>query len=59
MKRYKKGQHQRCNVCTVDIGISHNDDLIIAELTDVKIFMNTGTERGNHRFDLSIAINLV
>lgn len=46
-------------MCTVDIGIGHDDDLVVAELADIKIFMNTGTERSNHRFDLSIAINLV
>ena len=55
----QKGQHQRRNMCTVDIGIGHDDDLVVAELADIKIFMNTGTERSNHRFDLSIAINLV
>ena len=52
-------QHQCVDVRAVDIGIGHDDDLVVAQFGDIEIFMNTGTKRCNHRFDLGIAINLV
>lgn len=44
---------------TVHIGISHDDDLVVAELRDIEILMNSGTERRDHCLDLGIIINTV
>ena len=44
---------------TVHIGISHDDDLVIAELRDIEILMNSGTERRDHGFDLRISVDPV
>ena len=44
---------------TIDIGIRHNDNLVVTKFADIKVFMNTCTKRSDHSFDLSISINLI
>ena len=44
---------------TIDIGISHNNNLMITKFTDIKIFMNSCSESCDHSFDLCICINLI
>ena len=44
---------------TVNIGISHNDDLVISQFGNIEIIMNTGTKGGNHSLDLRIGVNLI
>ena len=44
---------------SVHIGVRHDDDLMIPELGDVKIFMYPCTERGYHSLDLRISIDPV
>ena len=39
---------------TIYIGIRHNNDLIISELINIKILMNTCTKCCDHCFDLGI-----
>ena len=46
-------------MCTIDIGIRHDNDFIISELADIKIFVNSCSESRNHRFDFRICINSV
>ena len=43
----------------VHIGIGHQDDLVVTELGNIKIFVDTRTKGGDHSFDLGIGINLV
>ena len=43
----------------VHIGIGHNDNLIISQLLDVKIFMNSRSKSGNHCAYLGISIDSV
>ena len=52
-------QHQGSNMCTVHIGIGHDDDLVIPQFGNIKIFMNTGTKCRDHRTDLRIAVNSI
>ena len=40
----------------VDIGIRHDDDLVIAELRDIEVIVNAGTKRRDHRTDLRITV---
>ena len=58
-KPIEKCQHQRRNMCTVHVGIRHDNNLAITQLCDIKILVNPCAKRGNHRLDLCIAIDLV
>ena len=51
----EEGQKQSCDVCAVHVGIGHDDDLVIPELGDIEIFVDTGSERGDHGTDLGIS----
>src|SRR5699024_4766801 len=44
---------------SIYIGIGHNDDLVVPQLTDVEILMYSCSESCDHGFDLCIGINLV
>lgn len=44
---------------TIDIGIRHNDNLVISQFRNVKILMDSGSKSCNHRFDLFICINFI
>ena len=46
-------------MCTIHIGIGHNDDLVIPQFADIKVFMDTGTESRDHRLDFFIRIDLI
>jgi len=46
-------------VGTVNIGISHNDDLVISQFGNIEIIMNTGAKGCDHSLDLFVCINLV
>ena len=52
-------QHQGINVSAVDIGIGHDDDLVVAQFGDIEIVVDSGSECRNHRFDLGIRINFI
>ena len=43
----------------VDIGIGHDDDLVVAQFGDIEIVVDSGSECRNHRFDLGIGINFI
>ncbi len=43
----QEGQQQCANVLTVDIGICHQNTLVIARLVDVKLFADAGSEGGD------------
>ena len=46
-------------MCTVHIGIGHDDDLMIPQFGNIKIFMDTGTKCSDHGFDLRIAVDSI
>ncbi len=52
-------QHQRIDVCAVDIGIGHDDDLVIAKFRDVEVIMNAAAEGRDHRLNLGVCIDPV
>lgn len=52
-------QQQRADVAAVDIGIGHDDDLVIAELIDVKLIAQSGAERRDDGRELVVAVDLV
>ena len=43
----------------VHIGICHDNDLMVSQLGDIKIFMDPCTESCDHGFDLRIGIDLI
>ena len=43
----------------VHIRISHNHDLVVAQLGNVKVLADAGAQRGHHRHQLFVAVNLV
>ncbi len=46
-------------MCTIDIGIGHDNNLVITKLLNIEILTNTSTKRGNHGFDFFISKNPV
>ena len=46
-------------MCTIDIGIGHDNDLVITKLFNIEILTNTGTKCSNHGFNLCIFQNPV
>ena len=46
-------------MCTVNIGIGHNDDLMITKFGDIKILMDSGSKSSDHGLDLFVSVNLV
>ena len=55
----KECKQQGTDMGAVHIGIGHDDDFVVTKLADIKVFMDTRTERGNHSLDFRIGINLV
>ena len=49
-------QQQRADVGAVDVGVRHDDDLVVAQLVDVELLVaDAGAERGDQRADLLAA----
>ena len=46
-------------MCTVHVGIGHDDDLMITQLGNIKILMDSGAKCCDHRLDLGIAVDLI
>src|SRR5699024_10866536 len=44
---------------TVDIGIRHNDYLVVSELSNIKIIADTRTQCGYNGHNLVVTVNLV
>src|SRR3712207_8448710 len=45
----QQGQQQRADVLAVDVGVRHQDDLVVAQLRDVELVVDAGAEGGDHR----------
>ncbi len=43
----------------IHIRIGHDDDLVVTQLGNIKIFMNTGSKCRNHGLNFRIAVNPV
>ena len=46
-------------MCSIDIGIGHDDDLVISQFGNIEVVMDSGTKRRDHRLDLGIAVDLI
>ena len=51
-------QQQGADVLAVDVGVRHQDDLVIAQLVDVEVLADAGAEGGDQRLDLLVARTL-
>ena len=58
-KSVEECEHQSINMGAVYVGIRHNDDLIVAELTDVKFIVDARSERRDHGLDLFVGVDPV
>ena len=58
-KAVEEGQHQRTDMSTVNVRISHDDDLMITQFVNIEIILNTGTKSGDHSANFGIAQNTV
>ena len=52
-------QQQRADVRAVDVGVGHDDDLVIAQLVGVEFLAEAGSQRGDHGADLFVREHLV
>ena len=53
-------QQQGADMGAVDVGVRHDDDLVVAQLVDVELLVaDAGAERGDQRADLLAAQHLV
>ena len=58
-KSVKECQKQRRNMRAINIGIGHDDDLVITQLADIKVLVDSGTKGCDHRLDLGVAVDSV
>ena len=47
----EQGQQEGGDVLAVDVGVGHNDDLVVAQPGEVEVLADTGTEGGNEVAD--------
>ena len=52
-------QQQRADVRAVDVGVGHDDDLVIARLVDLELFLDAAADRGDDRADFLVRQHLV
>src|SRR5262245_30704906 len=50
----QQGEQQRPDVLTVDVGVRHEDDLVVAQLADVEVVVDPSAKCGNERLDLIV-----
>lgn len=48
----EEGQEQRANVCSVNVGVAHDNDAAITQLRHVEVFVDTNTDGGDNVLDL-------
>ena len=46
-------------MASVDVGIGHNDDLVITKFGNIKILMDSGSEGSDHCLDLFVSVNFI
>src|SRR4051794_15604962 len=52
-------EQQRADVRAVDVGVAHQDDLVVAELLEIELVADAGARRGDQRLDLLVLQHLV
>src|SRR5581483_6946468 len=52
-------QQQGADVRAVDVGVGHDDDLVVAQLREVEVVAEPRAERGDHRANLFVGEHLV
>ena len=56
----EEGQQQRADMRAVDVGVGHDDDLVVAQLVEVEVVAaDAGAERGDQRADLLAADSIL
>ena len=56
----KEGEQEGADVAAVDIGVGHDDDLVVPQFADIELFApDAGPQRGDQRADLGRAQHLV
>ena len=55
----EKGQHQCTDMRAVHVRVGHDDDLVVAELRDIEILVDSRSKRRYHGFDLRVSVNTV
>jgi hypothetical protein len=50
----QQGEQKGGDVLPVDIGVGHQDDLVIAQLRDVEVVVDARAERGDERLHLGV-----
>ena len=52
-------EQQRADMRAVDVGVGHDDDLVIAQFAQIELVADAGTECGDQRADLLARQHLV
>ena len=55
----EEGQQQRADMRAVNIGIGHDNDLVVSELLDIELVAYPRAERDDERVELVIAVYLI
>src|SRR5699024_3928751 len=55
----EQGEQQRGDVLAVNVGVGHQHNLVVAQLSDIKFFMDTRAQRSNNRLNLGVFQHLV
>ena len=55
----EEGEQQRADVAAVDVGVAHQDDLVVADLGDVELLADAGADGRDQRLDLVVLEHLV
>ena len=55
----EEGEDERADVRAVDVGVGHDDDLVVARLLDVELVADAGADGADHREDLVVGEHLV
>ena len=55
----QEGQDQRADVRAVDVGVAHDDDLVVPQLLEVELLADAGADRRDQRLDLVVGEDLV
>ena len=58
-KPVKECEHQGTDMRTVNVGIGHDDDLVVSELTEIEVLGYTGSERSDHSSYLFVSEYLI
>mgnify|MGYP000296725207 CR=1 FL=1 len=46
-------------MCSINVGIGHDDDLVISQFGNIEIIMDSCTECSDHCLDLGITVDLI